>query len=91
MIFIGIAIFTVYTMQTVYVGACEPRFSTNVICADIARQVHSEIGEKLPVYVGEFGSIESCQKGTGAEKYQPKAVERVDALVEVICVPNGAP
>lgn len=91
MIFIGIAIFTVYTMQTFYVGGCDPHWSTDVICADVAKTENREFGRKEPIYIGEFKSIESCQEASRARQYLPKAGERVEAWSEVLCLPKGAP
>jgi hypothetical protein len=88
MTFIGIAIFTVYTVQMQWSGSCVPKWSTDVLCADIAKAWPKEIGRQEPVYVGEFPSLEACDAAVGAVTYTPKDGERVDLLSESLCVPK---
>lgn len=89
MTFIGIAIFTIYTKVTVYVGACDPAFSTSSVCASYEKSEQQEDGRQEPRYVGEFSSIDDCGKAVDAAQYKPKPGERVDQTKEILCVPKG--
>lgn len=85
MIFVGIVIFTVYTTHTVsVVGRCDSDEWT--VCSDYMLSEQREIGGLKPRYIGEFSSVDACQKAAAAIEYKPSKGERVDKLTEVLCV-----
>lgn len=90
MTFIGIAIFTVYTSSMVTSFGCAPAYSTSSVCADVVMSKRQEAGMQLPVYVGEFSSVNECQDKVRAAKYPGKLDEnqRVGELTETACVPK---
>lgn len=90
MSFIGIAIFILYTKAMVYVGSCDPHFSTTIICADVLRGELKEEGAPTPIYFGEFPSVEACQHKSRSVKY-PHPLgndQRIGDVTEVLCVPK---
>lgn len=91
MTFVGIVIFTVYSNVTLTTMDCDPAWSTRSLCADIAKTVTREEGRYEGRYLGEFDSLEECDKASGKVTYPAKDGERVDSLTEVICVPKDQP
>lgn len=88
MTFIGIVIFTIYTKQTVYVGSCDPQWSSKTVCADVVVAKQEEMGRYEPAYIGEFVSLEACRAAADKASHKVKSDERLGDLTQVLCVPK---
>jgi hypothetical protein len=90
MTFIGIAIFTVYYQLTAWRMPMtpEPCEHTPTHCMDDAHKVTEEQGRYEPVYVGEFDSLDACDKAVSKTTYKLKPGERLDWGTEILCVPK---
>lgn len=93
MIFVGIAIFTVFTAPIPPVnwdGKCHglPSDWPQAWCDDYVKRGDER---KEYQYMGEYRSLESCHNASHRFSYAPKARETVADYVETLCVPKNPP
>jgi hypothetical protein len=87
MTFIGIVIFTVHFPVSVW-HMDSDCLREKARCQDSAHAFVEDTGRYEPRYVGEFKTLDECDAAAGKVKYKTKAGERVEELVEVLCVPK---